>query len=145
MDAMTRDISTRSVTLTRDALGIYTATNKAGATLQFGHGDGLLSPVELLLAAVAGCSSIDVDTMTTRRTEPDRFEVTSQADYVRDDDEGNVLENIRVLFDLAFPAGEDGDKARARVASALKISHDKQCTVSRTLEAPTSVALVERG
>lgn len=141
---MTRDISPRSVTLTRDSVGVYTATNEAGATLQFGRGEGLLGPVELLLAAVAGCSSIDVDMMTTRRADPSKFEVTSQADYVHDDAEGNVLENVRVVFDLIFPEGEDGDKARARVASALKISHDKECTVSRTIEAPTSVELVEK-
>ena len=141
---MTRDIAPRSVTLTRDSVGVYTVTNEAGASLQFGRGEGLLGPVELLLAAVAGCSSIDVDMMTTRRAEPSKFEVTSRADYVHDDVEGNVLENVRVLFDLAFPAGEDGDKARARVASALRISHDKECTVSRTIEAPTSVELIER-
>ncbi|NTV40582.1 MAG: OsmC family peroxiredoxin [Demequinaceae bacterium] len=141
---MARTVSPRTVTLTRDSLGVYTATNAEGSTLQFGRADGLLSPVELLLAAVAGCSSIDVDMMTTRRAEPDSFEVTSTAEYVHDDEEGNILENIKVLFDLAFPAGEDGDKARARVASALKISHDKECTVSRTLEAPTSVELIEK-
>lgn len=141
---MTRTVSPRSVTLTRDALGVYTATNAAGATLQFGHGEGMLGPVELLLAAVAGCSSIDVDHMTTRRAEPDRFEVTSTADHVHDTDEGNILENIKVVFDLAFPEGDDGDKARARIASALKISHEKECTVSRTIEAPTSVQLIEK-
>lgn len=142
MEPMTRDISPRSVTLSRDSVGVYTATNADGASLRFGRGEGLLSPVELLLAAVAGCSSIDVDMMTTRRAEPDRFDVTAEADYVHDDAEGNVLENVRVLFDLAFPDGEEGDKARARVASALKISHDKECTVSRTIEAPTSVELI---
>jgi len=141
---MARTVSPRSVTLTRDSLGVYTATNTEGATLQFGRGEGLLGPVELLLAAVAGCSSIDVDHMTTRRAEPDRFEVISTADHVHDDEGGNILENMKVIFDLAFPAGEDGDKARARVASALKISHDKECTVSRTLEAATSVALIEK-
>lgn len=142
MGLMTRDISPRSVTLRRDSVGVYTATNADGATIQFGRGEGLLSPIELLLAAVAGCSSIDVDMMTTRRAEPEKFDVTAEADYVHDDVEGKVLENVRVLFDLVFPEGEDGDKARARVASALKISHDKECTVSRTIEAPTSVELI---
>lgn len=141
---MTRKISHSQVTLTRDDLGVYTATNSKGATLTFGHDEGLFGPVELLLAAVAGCSSIDVDMMTARRAEPDKFEVTSQADYVHDDAEGNVLENVRVVFDLVFPEGEDGDKARARVASALKISHDKECTVSRTIEAPTFVEFVAK-
>ena len=136
---MSRTVTERSVTLNRDSEGVYTATNAAGSTIQFGRGDGLLSPVELLLAAVAGCSSIDVDMMTSRRAEPTRFVVTSSADYVHDEATGNVLENVRVTFDLTFPEGEDGDKARARVAAAMAISHDKECTVSRTIEAPTAV------
>lgn len=142
---MARTVSSRTVSLSRDDLGVYTATNAAGATIQFGRGDGLLSPVELLLAAVAGCSSIDVDHMTSRRAEPTRFAVTSEADYVHDDETGNVLENIRVLFDLVFPEGEDGDKARERIDAALQISHDKECTVSRTLEAATPVTMVRVG
>jgi len=142
---MARTVSSRSVTLTRDSSGVYTATNASGASLQFGRGEGLLSPVELLLAAIAGCSSVDVDLMTARRAEPTRFEVTSQADYVHDDESGNILENIVVTFDLEFPDGPEGDKARARIGAALKSSHDRECTVSRTVEAPTPVRLVQRG
>ena len=136
---MARTVSPRTVTLTRDALGVYTATNAAGDSIQFGRGDGLLSPVELLLAAVAGCSSIDVDMMTSRRAEPERFEVTAEGDYVHDDDSGNVLEAVRVIFDLVFPEGADGDKARERIGAAMQVSHDKECTVSRTIEAATPV------
>lgn len=135
---MATEISPRSVSISRDALGVYTATSESGATLQFGRGDGLLSPVELLLAALAGCSSIDVDHMTSRRAEPTRFTATATADYVHADD-GNVLDNLQVLFDIAFPEGEEGDKARARIAAAMQASHDKDCTVSRTLEAAVPV------
>ena len=39
----------------------YRAYGANGATLDFGVGEGLLTPVELLLAAIAGCSSVDVD------------------------------------------------------------------------------------
>lgn len=136
---MARTVSPRTVTLTRDALGVYTVTNAAGDSIQFGRGEGLLSPVELLLAAVAGCSSIDVDMMTSRRAEPERFEVTAEGDYVHDDDSGNVLEAVRVIFDLVFPEGADGDKARERIGAAMQVSHDKECTVSRTIEAATPV------
>ena len=38
----------------------YRAHGANGATLDFGVGEGLLTPVELLLAAIAGCSSVDV-------------------------------------------------------------------------------------
>lgn len=139
---MTRETSPRSITLTRESEGVYVARNAAGSELRFGRGEGLLSPVELLLASIAGCSSIDVDAMTSRRAAPDRFDVEASADYVTEDG-ANVLENIRVLFDLAFPAGADGDKARARIGAALQASHDRHCTVSRTVEAGVPVALVQ--
>ncbi|MDN4477737.1 OsmC family protein [Demequina sp. SYSU T00039] len=139
---MTREATPRTVTLARESEGVYIATNAKGHELRFGRGEGLLSPVELLLAAIAGCSSIDVDKMTSRRAEPERFDVTATADYVTEDG-ANILENIQVLFDLAFPAGEDGDAARKRVGAALRASHERHCTVSRTVEAGVPVALVE--
>lgn len=139
---MTREISPRSVTLTRESEGVYVATNADGAQLRFGRGEGLLGPVELMLAAIAGCSSIDVDAMTTRRAAPERFEVTASADKVAEDG-ANILENIRVLFDLAFPEGPEGDAARKRVGAALRASHERHCTVSRTVEAGVPVALLD--
>jgi len=138
------NISPRKVTLERESEGVYIATNEVGSTLRFGSdAEGGFSPVELLLAAIAGCSAIDVDVMTSRRAEPERFDVTCEADYVKDPDTGNILQNIRVTFDLAFPEGEDGDKAKARVASALRSAHDRTCTVSRTVEAGVPVVLRE--
>ncbi len=137
---MTRTSSPRTVQLTRESERVYVATNGNGDTLRFGRGDGLLSPVELLLAAIAGCSAIDVDVMTSRRSEPERFDVTASAEYVTEDG-ANILEDIRVLFDLAVPEGAEGDAARKRIGAALRSSHDKSCTVSRTVEAGTPVVL----
>ncbi|SEJ66111.1 OsmC family protein [Demequina mangrovi] len=137
---MTRSSSPRTVQLSRESEGVYIATNAKGDTLRFGRGEGLLSPVELMLAAIAGCSSIDVDVMTSRRSEPERFDVTASAEYVTEDG-ANILEDIRVLFDLAFPEGAEGDAARKRIGAALRSSHEKSCTVSRTVEAGVPVAL----
>lgn len=134
--------SPRKVTMTRNSEGVYTATNEAGDSLTFGRGEGLLSPVELLLAAIAGCSSIDVDAMTSRRSEPTKFDVTATADKVEADG-GSILENIAVEWDLVFPEGDAGDKARARVGAALKSAHEKTCTVSRTVEAGAPVEFRE--
>ena len=137
------DISERTVMLTRESRGVYVATNAAGSTLRFGPGmDDGFSPVELLLAALAGCSGIDVDYMTSRRAEPMRFDVTSRALYEKSE-EGNIMRDFVVTFSLAFPEGEAGDKARARIAPALKTSREKTCTVSRTLEAGSTVELRE--
>ncbi len=135
------ETSKRQVTLTRESKGVYIASNPRGGTLRFGPEteDGF-SAVELLLVAVAGCSGIDVDYMTSRRAEPLRFDVVSQATQEKGDD-GNILRDMTVTFHLEFPAGEDGDKARDRVGAALKASHDTTCTVSRTIEAGTPVVL----
>ena len=74
-----------AVDLTRIDTTQYRATNSAGASIDFGSGEGLLSPVELLLAAVAGCSAVDVDVVTSRRAEPESFDVHVEGDRVRED------------------------------------------------------------
>lgn len=136
------DDSLRSVSLSRLSEGVYRARNARGATLDFGSqiGDDGFSPVELLLAAIAGCSAVDVDVVTGRRAEAERFEVTMQGRYVRDDG-GNILEDLVLTFDVAFGEGEAADKARELLPRAAKTSHDRTCTVSRTVEAGTPVTV----
>ena len=135
------ETSPRTVTLTRESKGVYVATNVRGGSIRFGPEteDGF-SPVELLLVAVAGCSGIDLDYVTSRRAEPLVFEAVSEAVMEKGDD-GNILRDVTVTFHLEFPEGEDGDRARERIDSALTASHERTCTVSRTLEAATPVTL----
>lgn len=129
----------RSVTLERVETGVYRARNAAGAELVFGSlAEGGFTPVELLLAAIGGCSAVDVDLVTGRRSEPDRFEVTVEADKVRDE-VGSILEDIQLRFHVTFPDGPEGDRARALLPRAVRASHDRTCTVSRTVEAATPV------
>jgi uncharacterized OsmC-like protein len=139
--AAMEEIAKRSVTLTRESEGVYVARNAAGAELRFGNNveDGFGS-IELLLAAIAGCSGTDLDMMTSRRAEPTVFEATVTADKVSGDG-GNILRDIDVAFHVEFPEGDDGDKARARVEPALRSAHDKTCTVSRTVEHGATVTL----
>jgi uncharacterized OsmC-like protein len=49
------------------------------------------------------------------------------------------MENLAVEFTVHFPAGEDGDKAREALPRSVKMSHDRLCTVSRTVELGTPV------
>ena len=130
----------RTVTITRTSAGRYTAANGRGGTLAFGTGDVLdFTPVELLLAAIGGCTAVDVDILTTRRAEPESFLVQIDGTKVRDE-AGNRMEDLSVTFRLTFPEGEGGDAARALLPDALKKSHDRLCTVSRTVELGTPVA-----
>lgn len=128
-----------TVTLTRRDLMAYTATNGRGASIEVG-GQGNFSPVELLLAAIGGCTAVDVDVMTSRRATPEVFEVVASGRKVTEG--GNHMEDLQVTFRLRFPEGADGDKARDRVAPAVKVSHGRDCTVSRTVELGTPIAFV---
>lgn len=135
------EVSQKSITLTRESEGVYIARNQEGAELRFGYNaPGTFSAVELLLVAIAGCSSVDVDMVTSRRAEPTTFDVTVTADKVGGSTPA-ILRNIEAVFDIEFPEGEDGDKARARVGAALQAAHERTCTVSRTVEAGVPVAL----
>lgn len=119
----------------------FRATNERGGSITMGTGsDEQFTPVELLLAAIAGCGSIDVDIATARRAEPEVFEVTATGDRVKDAD-GNRVDNLRVSFRIAFPPGDDGDRARRILNSAIERAHDRLCTVSRTIEAGTPVEM----
>ena len=132
--------SLRRVDVVRTAVGRYVARNSAGAELEFGQGDGLLSPVELLLAALAGCSSIDVDTVTSRSAEPLEFNVTATGHKVIEANKANRLEDLNLSFNFAFPDTDGGRKAAGLVERLVGLSHDKYCTVSRTVEHGTPVS-----
>jgi putative redox protein len=130
----------RTVTITRTEAGRYTAVNGRGGTLEFGTGDvDDFTPIELLLTAIGGCTAVDVDIFTTRRAEPESFVVQVAGEKVRDEG-GNRMEDLSVTFRLTFPDGEGGDAARALIPEAVQRSHDRLCTVSRTVELGTPIS-----
>lgn len=132
------DDSLRTVRLDRVGAQHFTATNPQGATINFGNGEDEFSPVELLLAAIGGCTAMDVDYATNRHVEPTDFTVTVTGNKVSDAT-GNRITDLTVSFRVSFPEGSEGNAARAILPRAVKLSHDKLCTVSRTVEAGTPV------
>jgi putative redox protein len=137
---MATDSAHRSVRLERIENSRYLASNDRGGQISIGSGAGTdFTPVDLLLAAIGGCTAIDVDILTSRRAEPDGFEIVVDAEKVRDT-AGNHLADLLVTFRISFPEGEAGDKAREMLPDAVKKSHDRLCTVSRTIEIGTPIA-----
>ena len=129
----------RRVDLSKIGEHRYQAHNRRGGSITFGEGeDPDFTPVELLLAALAGCTAIDVDYITGKRAPFASFHARAEGEKVRDEG-GNHLVNIQVTFDVAFPEGEGGDAAREILASAIQRSHERLCTVSRTVELGTPV------
>jgi putative redox protein len=137
--------SLRSVELTRIGEGRYKATNVRGGVLPIGSGaDPDFTPVELLLAAIAGCSAIDVDLITGKRAQATSFDVHAQGDKIRDD-QGNRMTGLQVVFDLTFPDGDAGDAARNVLQRAIEQSRDRLCTVSRTVAVASPVEMRPKG
>jgi len=132
----------RRVKLTRTAFATYVAENDRGGTIDIGEGDGTtFTPVELLLAAIAGCASVDVDYITSRRAEPVTFEVVSSG--IKSTEGGNHLTDLLVSFHVTFGEGAGADAARERVPQAIRRSADALCTVSRTVSLGTHVKMVD--
>ncbi len=136
----------RFVDLERVDRGRYTVRNKRGGEMTIGSGEaGEFTPVELLLAAIGGCTAIDVDFITSKRAEPTGYTVRVTGDKIRDETGGNRLQNLAVEFTVTFPEGDAGDAAREALPRAVKTSHDRLCTVSRTVELGTAVATTVTG
>ncbi len=138
------DETFRSVDLTRIGVGRYKATNARGGETFIGSGgdDPDFTPVELLLAAIAGCSAIDVDAITGKRGDATQFDLTTSGHKIRDE-QGNHLVGLRVSFDVVFPEGETGDAAREALPRAMAQVRDRICTVSRTVALGEPVEYVD--
>lgn len=132
----------RSVSMRRLGHSDYEVTNVRGGTLRMGSGgdQAAFTPVELFLTAIAGCSAIDVDFITSRRAEPAQFEVSASGEKMRDE-AGNFMGGLEVTFTVRFPEGEQGDEARAMLPRAIARSHDRLCTVSRTVQRGATVTM----
>jgi len=132
----------RTVSIERTGFARYDVRNVRGGTMSIGEGkDTDFTPVELFLAAIAGCTAIDVDYITSKRAEPTELSATVTGDKIRNAEHGNHLENLQVTFTVTFPDGEAGDAAREALPLALQRSHDRICTVSRTVEAGIPVRM----
>lgn len=135
----------RSVEITRLRKARFVARNARGGELEFGEGDDeAFSPVELLLTAIAGCTGIDVDYITAKRAEADRFVVTVDAQKIRDE-HGNRLVDLELRFSVDFPDTEGGQAARDVLPAAVQRSHDRLCTVGRTVEVGSPIRTLVEG
>lgn len=130
----------RAVGLTKIGEHRFQAHNDRGGSVSIGHGDDPdFTPVELLLAALAGCSALDVDFITGKRAPFATFAARAQGEKVRDAG-GNHLVGLTVTFDVTFPDGDAGDSARAVLEDAIRKSQDRLCTVGRTVTLSDPVA-----
>jgi putative redox protein len=110
------------------------ATNEDGATLQMdgsadiGGINGGFRPMQMLLAAAAGCSTIDiVGILKKQKQNPDDITVEVTADRQKVD---TYSEFKAIHMHYIFKGNVDEKKAER----AIDLSVNKYCSVSKTLE-----------
>ena len=113
--------------LTQIGAGRYKAVNVRGGVLPIGSGDDPdFTPVELLLAALAGCTAIDVGLITGKRAQPDDFDVHVEGHKVRDDG-GSHLVDLSVTVAITLPRG--GGRRRGPRGAAARHPADRRPAV----------------
>lgn len=113
------------------------AKNESGNELQMDAAESIggenagFRPMQLLLAAVGGCSAIDVLLILKKqKQEPESFEVEVEGEKVPVE-EHSLFREIILHFKIR------GKVDREKAEKAIKLSMDKYCSVSKTLE-PTA-------
>ncbi|MBP2703200.1 OsmC family protein [Microbispora sp. RL4-1S] len=115
----------------------FVARNDRGGEIVMGTGDGVFSPVELLLAAVGGCNVMTVEPLTAKRGH--RL-VRLAVDVSAEKETPTLLGSVTVTYDVELP----GEESRELFETVAKRVHERHCTVSRSLERGTEVRLVLR-
>jgi putative redox protein len=112
----------------------FEATNEAGKTLTMdagpamgGHGQGF-SPMQTVLAAIGGCSGIDlISILKKQKQEIESFEMTVEGHREKDAVPAPFT-SIHIIYHIKGKV----DKDKAQRAADLSI--EKYCSVSKMLE-----------
>jgi uncharacterized OsmC-like protein len=108
----------------------FVATNDRGASVRVGRkgAPGAFTPVELLLAAAAGCAAVTAETLVTRRVDGG---LVARADDVRPDG-AHQLDAVPIALD--YDISQLDATQRAALDAAVRRAIDQLCTVTRTLK-----------
>ncbi len=131
-------METKTLTLHHVGDHRFRAENPAGVALEFGGdapGAGL-RPMELLLAALAGCTAWDVlDIMAKKRQPLARYRVEASGE--RADDHPRRYERCTVVHVAGGPGVTE-----AALRRAAELSHERYCSVSASLGVPVEWRVV---
>lgn len=115
--------------------GVFLGTNPRGGSVQMGNREGSpgISPMELLLVGVAGCTGVDVASILTKKRQPlQDLKVRVRGKMV--DDFPRVYDLIEIEY-LLWGKG----LTPAAVEQAIHLSENKYCSASAMLRASAKV------
>lgn len=115
------------------------ATNEEGATLEMdgspsvGGEDKGFRPMQMLLAALGGCSTIDIVSILKKQRQPvEDIGITVEGER-EPGVEPSLFKDIHVHFTLTGNLDED------KVRKAVDLSMEKYCSVAKTLEKTATI------
>ena len=114
----------------------FNGFNPAGVTVQMGpyKGEPGISPMEMLLLGVAGCTGMDIISILGKKRQIiNRFDV--QVRGKRAEAHPRVYTEIEVIYHLW---GDQIDQKA--VEQAIQLSHDKYCSASAMLSAAAKLS-----
>ena len=115
---------------------LFSGINPAGVRVSIGRpGESpeATSPMEMLLEAVAGCSSIDVlMILEKQKARVDRYQIRVEGHRA---EEGEAKPFTAI--DLAFTV--DTDALPGKVARAVQLSLEKYCSVAKTVDPSVAI------
>ena len=101
---------------------------------QFGGSEAASKPMELVLIALGSCTAMDVESLINKmRTPADEFHLHVQAE--QRDEHPKIFTKIHLTFIFK---GENLNKAN--IEKAVKLSHDKYCSVSAMLSKSATIS-----
>ncbi|RUO53709.1 MULTISPECIES: OsmC family protein [Pseudidiomarina] len=113
---------------------VFTATTGSGQSVQMdGNKTAAASPMELVLAAAGGCSSVDVVSILEKARQ-DVTAVRCEVNGERADAVPAVFTKIHLHFVVT-----GRDVAEKHVERAVQLSAEKYCSVAKMLEASVTM------
>ncbi|MBK7523266.1 MAG: OsmC family protein [Saprospiraceae bacterium] len=105
----------------------FKGTNERGQSLQMSGDKESVSPMEAVLMAVAGCSSIDIE-LILKKMRQDLHKIEVEVDSLRADEDPKVFTKIKIHYIL------HGNIKEEKAKQAIDLSMEKYCSVSIMLK-----------
>ena len=110
----------------------YTATNEKGQAINLSGDGSSPGPMQMVLMAMAGCSSIDIDMILKRMRQPIES-IAVNVESKRKEDIPRTFTHVHMHYILK------GDLKEKKVKQAIDLSLEKYCSVSLMIRAVAEI------
>ena len=118
---------------TSDNLEEFIAKNDTGHEVRLSSNGTAAGPMQTVLMAVAGCSTIDI-VMILRKMRQDIRDIKVEVDGTRRDEVPRVFTAIHLHYKIY------GDVKEEKAQQAVALSIEKYCSVSKMLEKAAEIS-----